>query len=93
MFSGFFLLFVNPGLHAVVLLDTPCAPQYISSLVIPCKWIGDNPGPLYRLLPFLCWEYFSITDMMTTVAFMWALIFMGLVWIREDMEKYGQMQK
>ena len=88
IFGGTFLLFVNPPLHTVVLLDTPCAPQYWSSLILPCKWMGDSPVPLIQLTPYLLWEYFAITDMMTLIAFLWGIIFMGLNWIKDEILAY-----
>jgi len=56
--------------------------------MLPCKWMGDNPVAFYKLTPFLLWEYFAITDMMTSTAFLWAIIVMGLNWIKEEMLKH-----
>lgn len=78
------LLYSNLLPHAIVIVQTPCSPQYLSSLILPCNSHRDRLPYLYTL-PFFAVEMYAITVVLFLFAFAWSVIFLGFGWVLREM--------
>ncbi|XP_035702468.1 uncharacterized protein LOC118433992 [Folsomia candida] len=86
LITAMILLTINPLIHALIVPTAPCAPQFLSSVLLPCKSIGDSDHPLYTQMPFIIQEYYGITVKLFTWSFNWSLTFLGLTWILREIK-------
>lgn len=79
LFISLFLMYSNPAPHALIIAETPCAPQFISSLILGC----DTPGtkvPYLHTVPFFFLENYVVTLVLFELSFSWGVVFLGLGW-------------
>ncbi len=61
MFISLFPLYTNPGVHSLIQYEFPCAPNYVSSAVFPCRTIGENIHIFAEKSPFVVLELYAIS--------------------------------
>ena len=81
------LLVTNPAIHASVLFDIPCSPNFFSSIILPCKSFMDADFPFSIVSIFIFIDNWCSSIMFIVMSFNWCIIFLGLTWILEEIGK------
>jgi hypothetical protein len=81
-----FLLLTSPSIHGLMLLGSPCARHFSSSLYLPCEWVGDDAGTLLDKFPFFLLENYFVAVFFFLLAFNWFIVFLGLGWLRRELQ-------
>lgn len=68
------------------MLEVPCTPHFVSSLVFPCRYPSEDVEDLVTKIPYFLFETYLLTLKLFHFAFHWAIVFLGLAWTRKELQ-------
>ncbi|XP_035715116.1 uncharacterized protein LOC110859126 isoform X1 [Folsomia candida] len=78
---GMLMLAGNPFVHILLVEESPCTPNFISSLFLPCEGFKNHGVSLLQKAPFIGVEYYLTTVIFFSWSFNWTIIYLGMSWI------------
>ncbi|CAL8124512.1 unnamed protein product [Orchesella dallaii] len=93
MYIGILLLVTNPGVHTLITSGSPCAPHFISSCFFECRAVEENVAPLSDKVPFLVFEFYSISLFLFMGWFNWSCIILGLAIVASELRAMRKNDK
>lgn len=88
--TSLFLMVSNPAPHALIIAETPCAPQFVSSLILPCINPATRLPYLYGL-PFFLFENYVVSLILYELCFAWSVLYLGFSWVLSQLLVIGSL--
>ena len=88
LIGGIIVFIPNPAIHALVLIEATCSPQFLASLMLTnCTTVNDKSERFEIVVPLFLLETVLVTAVLYQFTFNWTIIVLGMSWIRQELLK------